>query len=384
MSGQPAEKDDAYLDHAATTAMRPEAIEAMMPWLNGQVGNPSGAHRSARRARVAVDDARDLIADLMGGDSSEIIFTSGGTEADNLAVFGAAGSVGGTAVASTIEHPAVLACVEELGGRLVDVDGRGVVDLEKLSGVLDELERTSVVSVMTANNEVGVIQPISEIVSLVRSTAPEATVHTDAVQGFGWLEPQAYSDADLVSISAHKFGGPQGVGCLLARRPLAPRQIGGGQERELRSGTHNVAGIVAMAAAAAACAEQRTETGVRVGALRDRFIEALRELDPRISSTVDYLDADRILPGHAHVCIEGADSELVLLLLEREGVLAAAASSCASGAQQSSHVLSAMQVDSARARGALRFTLGWNSTTDDVDRAICGVASVIDRLAVTP
>jgi cysteine desulfurase len=382
MSGQPTQRDDAYLDHAATTKMRPEAIEAMLPWMQGHVGNPSGAHRAARLARVAVDDARDLIADLMGGDSSEIVFTSGGTEADNLAVFGTVESVGGSAVASTVEHPAVLECVEALDGRLIDVDRHGIVELEMLEGVLAELDRTAVVSVMIANNETGVIQPLDEIASLVSSLAPEASLHTDAVQAFGWLEPDSYAQADLVSLSAHKFGGPQGVGCLLTRRPIAARQIGGGQEQELRSGTHNVAGIVAMAAAAEVCARQRSQTVERVGALRDRFVDSLTGLDSRITRTVGDLGPDQTLGGHAHVCVQDADSELLLLLLEREGVLAAAASSCASGAQQSSHVLSAMGIDPSLSRGALRFTLGWNSTDEDVDRAVAGFEAVLKRLAV--
>ncbi|MCH7788332.1 MAG: cysteine desulfurase [Acidobacteria bacterium] len=383
MSGQPRQREDAYLDHAATTTMRPEAIEAMLPWMTSHVGNASGAHRAARLARVAIDDARDLIADLMGGDSSEIVFTSGGTEADNLAVFGAAQAIGGAAVASTVEHPAVLACVEELGGRLVAVDHHGVLDIDMLGSVLGELDRTAVVSVMTANNETGVVQPLAEIAAAIRSKAPSAVLHTDAVQAFGWIEPDGYADADLVSISAHKFGGPQGVGCLLARRPVVPRQVGGGQERELRSGTHNVAGIVAMATAAMVCAEQRANTVERVKSLRDRFVDSVTALDERVSRTLGDFDVQNTLPGHAHVCVEGVDSETFLLLLEREGVLAAAASSCASGAQQSSHVLSAMGVEASRARGALRFTLGWSSTDDDVDRALAGFESVLEHLSVT-
>ncbi len=368
-----------YLDHAATTPMRSEAIEAMLPWMTDNTGNPSGAHRAARAARRAVDDARDQLGSLMGADGADIVFTSGGTEADNLAIFGSVDD-GRGAVCTTIEHPAVLACVESTGGTLVSVDRHGVVDLDELAATLEADPETAVVSVMLANNETGVVQPIDEVAGVVASVGSPAALHTDAVQGFGWLDPASYARADLVSISAHKFGGPQGVGCLLARRSVRARQIGGGQERELRSGTHNVAGIVAMAAAAQACADERASAVRRVADLRDRFLGRALALDDRVARTVAHELAARTLPGHAHLCVAGADSELLLLLLEREGVLAAAASSCASGAQQVSHVLRAMGVAESRAKGSLRFSLGWNTTSDDIDIAIDALGRVLERV----
>src|SRR5579884_509852 len=369
----------AYLDHAATTPLRPEAREAMLPWLGERFGNPSGSHSLARRARQAVDEARQQMAQALGADPGDIVFTAGGTEADNLALLGAA--AGGTMVCSTIEHDAVLECCRSTGGRLVDVDAGGLVDLDRLDGTLDST--VAVVSVMLANNEVGVIQPLDQVVEVVRRRAPGALVHTDAVQAFPWLDVAALAaGADLVTVSAHKFGGPQGVGALVVRggARLAPVIHGGGQERGRRSGTHNVAGIVGMAAAATATVAQRSDTVARVGRLRDRLADGLVAGVP---GAVETGARDDKVAGSCHLRIPGVESEALLFLLDEAGVAASAGSACASGALEPSHVLLAMGIPPEEARSALRLSLGWCSTGAEVDLALAEVPKVVARLRQT-
>ena len=240
----------AYLDNAATTPMRPEAVEAMLPFLRDRFGNPSGAHAVAREARKALDEAREAVAACLGAEPGEVVFTGGGTEADNLAVTGAHAAQPGAVVCTAIEHHAVLHAAAALGARVAPVGPDGVVDLDRLAELLDPT--VTVVSVMLANNEVGTVQPLDRVAALVRERSPEAILHTDAVQAFQWLDvAAAAAGCDLVAVSGHKFGGPKGVGALVVRSGVALRPIlhGGGQERGRRSGTHNVAGIVAMAAA---------------------------------------------------------------------------------------------------------------------------------------
>jgi cysteine desulfurase len=262
-----------YLDHAATSPMRPESVAAMLPFLGEQYGNPSGSHAMARAARTVIEDARDVMAAELGCDAGNIVFTAGGTEADNLAIVGAPA---GRRVCSAVEHHAVLHAVGHAGGVTVAVDHDGVVDLDQLAGALRSDD--AVVSVMLANNETGVIQPLSDIAAVVHERAPRALLHTDAVAAFSWLDVATVAaDADMISVSAHKFGGPKGVGALVVRDGvrLEPILRGGGQERERRSGTHNVAGIVAMAAAAAATGRDRAATVARVSALRDRLADTI-------------------------------------------------------------------------------------------------------------
>ena len=263
-----------YLDHAATTPLRAEALAAMMPWLTDSYGNASGGHRLAREARRAVDEARESVAEVVGCRPGEVVFTGGGTEADNLAIsgFAAAAARGGapsTVVCTSIEHHAVLHAVEHVGGRTVPVDTDGVVDLDLLAAGLDP--SVGLVSVMLANNEVGTIQDLAAVAAVVGSASPAAVIHTDAVQAAPWLDlRERAAPAALVSLAAHKFGGPQGVGALVVRHPVRVDPIlrGGGQERELRSGTHNVAGIVGMAAALREAAAGRDTVGSRVATLR--------------------------------------------------------------------------------------------------------------------
>ncbi|HEX6419939.1 MAG TPA: cysteine desulfurase family protein [Acidimicrobiales bacterium] len=368
-----------YLDHAATTPLRPEARAAMLPWLGDRFGNPSGAHRVARAARQAVDEARDVVAEAAGCAPGEVIFTSGGTEADNLAVRGVHAARPRPVLCSAVEHEAVLQPVGNVGGTTVRVDARGVVDLDALADALEP--GTTLVSVMAANNEVGTVQPLAEVVEVVRRVAPAAAVHTDAVQAAAWLPlGELAAGVDLVSLSAHKVGGPQGVGALVVRRgtPLRALVLGGGQERELRSGTHHVAGIVGFAAALRAAQAGRAGAAARVRALRDRLADGLLAAVPGAVET----GAPRSgrLPGTLHLCLPGVESESLLFLLDEAGVCASAASACASGAQQASHVLAAMGIAPGLARGALRLSLGWTTTAADVDRALAVVPQAARRL----
>jgi cysteine desulfurase len=348
----------AYLDHAATTPVRPEAAEAMLPWLTGRYGNPSGGHAIARAARQAVEESRDSLAEALGCRPRELVFTSGGTEADNLAVAGVAGTV----ACSAFEHHAVLDAVRARGGDTIPVLRSGIVDLDAVP--VD----AGLVSVMLVNNELGTIQPIAAV-----AERAGGLVHTDAVQALPWLDVAVHAAAaDLVSVSAHKVGGPQGVGALVVREgvQLTPLLRGGGQERERRSGTQNVAGIVGFAAAVAACRASRPD----VQALRDRLADGLLATVPGSRESVDRAAT---VPGILSVLVEDVESEALLVLLDRAGVCASAASSCASGAMQASHVLGALGLP---AGGALRLSLGWTSTDADVDHALAVIPAAVAQL----
>lgn len=380
----------AYLDHAATTPLRPEAREVLVGLLDEHAGNPSGTHRAARTARRVVDEARDVMAEALGCRPGEVVFTSGGTEADNLAIAGVHAAQPGVVVCSAIEHHAVLDPVEALGGRVVGVDVHGRIDLDALEAALDE--SVTLVSVVLANNEIGVVQDLHAVAAVVAEHAPGAVLHTDAVQAFPWLDVAALAGpAQLVSVSAHKFGGPMGVGALVVRAgtPLRPLHLGGGQERGRRSGTSNVAGIGAMAAAAAATVRDRDDTVERVRRLRDRLADALvARLDGVVETAVP-LDADGRpdrsgkVAGSCHLCIDGVENEALLFLLDQQGVAASAASSCASGAMDPSHVLAALGVPREQAQGSLRLTLGATTTEAEVDHAIGAVVGAVERLRGT-
>jgi cysteine desulfurase len=380
-----------YLDHAATTPLRPEALEAMLPFLQGSFGNPSGQHAAARAAKTAVEEAREQVAAALGAKPAEIVFTGGGTEADNLAIKGAARSgrdrgFGDGVVTTAIEHHAVLHSCDRLardGYRVtkVGVDAGGVVDLDAMAAALDE--RTTVVSVMLANNEVGTVQPLAEVAALVAERAPRAVVHSDAVQAAAWLDvATAAGGAALVAVSAHKFGGPKGVGALVVRHGtrLVPVIDGGGQERELRSGTHNVAGIVGMAAALTATVARRSEEMPRVAALRDRLADGIAAGLPD-GAVRSNGDPGRKLANNCHLAFPGVEAEALLLLLDRDGVCASAGSSCASGALEPSHVLAAMGLPADLARSSVRLTVGWPTTEADVDEAVAVITAGVERLA---
>ncbi len=370
----------AYLDHAATTPLRPAARDAMLPWLGERFGNPSGDHGVARAARQAVDEARDVVADVVGCGPGDVVFTSGGTEADNMAVRGVHAARPGPVLCSAIEHDAVRNPVRFVGGTTVAVDTRGVLDLDALGAALTP--DVTLLAVMSANNEIGVVQPVAEAAEVVRRRAPRAVLHTDAVQAAGWLDlPTVVAGADLIAVSSHKAGGPQGVGALVARpgTPLRPLLLGGGQERELRSGTHNVAGIVGMAAALQAAAGERVTAAARVGALRDRLGAGLLAAIPGAVRSGGVEGTPR-LPGTLHLCIPGIESEALLFLLDEAGVCASAASACASGAHQASHVLAAIGIGPELSAGALRLSLGWTSTDADVDHALRVIPTAVAHL----
>jgi len=372
-----------YLDHAATTPMRPEAVAAMLPYLSERFANPSGSHRFAREARAAIDDAREVVAAAIGCKPGEVIFNGGGTEADNTSIRGVLARRGGRAVCPAAEHHAVLECVHITHGVVVATTPTGAVDLDALAAVLGTTPAVSVVSVMAVNNEVGTINDLFAVSKVVRRLAPTAVLHTDAVQAACWLDLRTiWPHVDLLALSAHKFGGPKGVGVLVARKGVTfePALIGGGQERERRSGNHNVGGIVAMAEALRLTDLQRDVELPRIAALRDRLVDRLVVQLPGVHETVP---RDAKVAGSAHLCIEGIENEALLFLLDEAGVCASAASACAAGAMEPSHVLHAMGVGRELARGALRLTLGTTSTAADVDHGVDAIARAVHQLRRT-
>ncbi len=372
-----------YLDNAATTPLSQAARDAMQPYLTERFGNASSVHAAGREARKGVDEARDRVAGAVGVRPDEIVFTSGGTEADNLAIKGAAWHLREQGrdeiVVSAIEHHAVLDPARWLGRqgfrvREIPVDAHGVVHVDVLESAVND--RTAIVSVMWANNEVGTIQPVAECARIAHASG--ALFHTDAVQGVPWLPVEA-SVADLLTIAAHKHGGPKGVGALVVRRgvKVQPLMHGGGQEREIRSGTYNVAGIVGFGAAAEETAARRDHWSAAVRPLRNRLQERL--IDAITKVHVNGHPAER-LPNNLHVCIEGIDGEPLILLLDAEGVAASQGSACSSGAAEPSYVLAAMGVPREVARGTLRLTLGRETTEEDVDRAAQAIIDAVHRL----
>jgi cysteine desulfurase len=372
----------AYLDYAATAPMRPRALQVMAELAEGAVlGNPSGGHWAARAAKEILEESRERFACILGCSPSEIVFTSGGTESDNLAVAGA----GPVPLCSAVEHHAVLSTCLSRGGRTVAVDRSGRVDLDSLAAELGD--DVSVVSVMAANNETGVVNDLKEVAALVASRGGQrsgrggrALLHCDAVQAFPWLEVDRLVEVcDLVSLSAHKFGGPPGVGVLVVRRGvrLEPVMHGGGQENGLRSGTPPVAAIAAAAAAAEDAWQSREADSVRVAELGKRLASNLLEKVP--GAALVGAGAPRTPAIYAFI-IDGVENEELLVMVDGEGVAASAGASCSSGALQPSHVLSAMGYDSAQCRSMIRLSLGWASRAEEVDHATEAIASAVARL----
>jgi cysteine desulfurase len=376
-----------YLDHAATTPVRPEVLEAMLPYLTSQAfGNPSSAHRFGRTARAGLEQARREVAQAVGAEPNQVIFTSGGTEADNLAIVGAAlaarerGSAM-CAVVSAIEHKAILAAAHavcHLGGRevVLPVDREGRVELDALDEALQE--RPAVVSVMWVNNEVGVIQPVAEIAR--RCCDAGVAYHTDAVQAFGKVPVNlATTTCTLATISGHKIGAPKGIGAMIVRDRKAVEAIihGGGQQFGIRPGTENVAGAVALGRAATlAAAEQATEAE-RLRSLRDALADRLRAAVPDL--IVNGEGAERA-PHILNVAVAGADSEALLMHLDLAGIAASSGSACSTGAVEPSHVLVAMGVPRELALGAIRFSLGHESTTEDIARVAEAMPAVVAKV----
>ena len=383
------EVSEIYLDHAASTTLRAGARQAWLAAASEHHANPTGAHRAARHARRALDGAREQVAGALGAAPGEIVFTSGGSEADNMAVRGALGAFGpnGAAVTSAVEHHAVLDPVERAGGVVVGVDARGVVDLAALADSLRGNPDVAVVSVIAVNNETGSITPLQEVAGVVRELAPGALLHTDAVQAVNWIDVAAETAGyDLVSVTGHKVGAPVGTGALVVRDgvELDPLIVGGGQERGRRAGTPDVAGAVALAAALVETVAGREDSVERLGVLRDRLIDGLVErLGERVLVSAAggcNGDRDHIAAGIANVCIAGVESEALLFLIDAAGVRASAASSCSSGAQDPSHVLAAMGVPREVARGSLRLSLGHTTVESDVVRAVEVIAASVIRL----
>ena len=376
-----------YLDHAATTPVRPEVLEAMLPYLTSQsFGNPSSAHRFGRAARAGIELARRQIAESLGAEPNQVVFTSGGTEADNLGIVGAALAArergGRMCVAvSAIEHKAVLAAAHavcHLGGSevLLPVNGGGNLDLDALDRAL--ADRPAVVSVMWVNNEIGVIQPVQEIARRCREAG--ISFHTDAVQAFGKVPVSAKElSCTLLTISGHKIGAPKGIGALIVRDRKAIEAIihGGGQQFGIRPGTENVAGAVALGRAAELAAAEQRDHALRLQQLRDELATRLKALVPGlVVNAEDSLRAPHLLS----VSIDGADSEALLMHLDLAGVAASSGSACSTGAVEPSHVLVAMGVPRERALGAIRFSLGRESTMSDVDRATEVVPQVVAKV----
>ena len=388
MSGQ-SEPHEVYLDHAASTPLRPAARDAWLAAAEQHHANPTGSHAAAREARRALDRARDQVAAVLGAHPGEVVFTSGGSEADNMAVRGALGARGpdALAVATGAEHHAVHDPVERAGGVFVGVDERGIVDLDALSEVLRSRDGdVAVVSVIAVNNETGTITPLREVARIVRDLAPGALLHTDAVQAVNWIDVAAETAGyDLVSVTGHKVGSPVGTGVLVVRDrvELDPLIVGGGQERGRRAGTPDVAGAASLAAALTETAEQRDGSVGRLRVLRDALIDGLIDrLGDRVlvSAARSNGDRDHIAAGIANVCIAGVQSEALLFLMDAAGVRASAASSCSSGAQDPSHVLAAMGVSRDVALGSLRLSLGHTTVASDVEQAVEVIAAAVGRL----
>jgi cysteine desulfurase len=376
----------AYLDHAATTPMLPDVLAAMTPYFMAEPGNPSSLHASGRRARRAVEESREAIALALGARPSEVVFTGGGTEADNLAVKGIywarrdADPARTRIVASAVEHHAVLDAVEWLveheGASVtwLPVDAYGRVSPDDLAASLGD--DVALVTVMWANNEVGTVQPVAALASV----AAEAGVpfHSDAVQAVGQLPVDfAASGVDALTVSGHKIGGPKGVGALILRTGVAcvPLLHGGGQER-VRSGTLDTPGIVGLGAAVRLAVEQRAQRASHLAGLRDSLVKAVLEAVPDATLNGDPVDR---LPGNAHLSFPGCEGDSLLLLLDARGIECSTGSACTAGVARPSHVLIAMGVPEDLARGSLRFSLGHTTTESDVAAVADAIVPVVER-----
>ncbi|MCI0440947.1 MAG: cysteine desulfurase NifS [Chloroflexi bacterium] len=383
-----------YMDHAATTAVRPEALRAMLPHFTESFGNPSSIYTLAQESRKAVDEARETIARILGARVSEIVFTSGGTESDNAALKGVAfalQSVGNHIITSSIEHHAILhTChqLEKFGFQVtyLPVDEHGLVDPGDVARAITD--KTILVSVMLANNEIGTIEPIAEISRAVREEAARRNqtivIHTDAVQGAGYLDLNVKSlGVDMLSLSAHKFHGPKGVGLLYIKRgtPFEPQTMGGGQERQRRSGTENVPGIVGMAEALRLANEERESVSARCAYLRDRIIEGIFE---RIDKVHLNGHPTLRLPNNVNISFEDVEGEPILLGLDFSGICASSGSACSSASLEPSHVLLAIGRRADVAQGSLRITLGRDNTEEDVDYLLSTLPELVRKLRAMP
>ena len=379
-----------YLDHAATTPLAPQVFEAMKPHFSDTFGNPSSIYTLAQQAREAVDDARDKVAKVLSCRTSEIVFTSGGTESDNAAIKGTAialKNVGNHVITSSIEHHAVLHSCQQLEQMGFDVTYLPVDEFGKVS--LSDIEnaitaKTILVSIIMVNNEIGTVQQISDISKLIKHKANSYNTtipfHTDAVQAAGYLDLDVQQlGVDLLSLSAHKFYGPKGVGCLFIRKgmPFEPQQAGGGQERERRSGTLNVPGIVGLGNAVELAEQRRNTVVTHCANLRDKLIKELLETVP--GTKLNGHPVDRVA-NNVNVSFEGVDGEPILLGLDFAGILGSSGSACSSASLEPSHVLLAIGLNAQEARGSLRLTLGLNNSEQEIEKTLDVLASLVKKL----
>ena len=374
-----------YLDHNATTPLHRAVIDRMTEALREEFGNPSSVHHFGQRAKAAIDEARSAVAALIGADPPEIVFTSGGTEGDNIAIRGVAEALEATGrrhlIASAIEHEAVLNTLKALAKRgwkttLLAVDESGIVSPESLRAALTD--ETALVSVMHANNEIGTIQPIAELARLAHERG--ALFHTDAVQSAGKIPIDVKAlGVDLLSISAHKFYGPKGVGAIWIRRGLRllPPTTGGKQERSRRAGTENVASIVGMGVAAKVAQLKMKDEAARTAALRDRLEEAIVRAVP--GTVINGTRRSRV-PNTTNISFDRVEAESLLIALDLEGVAVSTGSACSSGTLEPSHVLKAMGFPAHRTQNSIRFSLGAGNTEADIDRVIAVLPGIVDKL----
>ncbi len=385
--------DDVYLDHAASTPMYAEAVAAMTAQLT-RLGNPSSLHASGRAARRVVEESRETIAQALGCRPGEVVFTSGGTESDNLAVKGLYWARHGQdprrtrILSSSVEHHAVLDPLHWLAEHegadveLLPVDRLGRLDLDALRESLERDPSTvALVSLMWANNEVGTVQPLAEVVELAH--AHDIPVHTDAVQAVGQVPVDfAACGVDALTLTAHKAGGPYGVGALVVRRDVevTPQLHGGGQERDIRSGTIDTPAIAGFARAVELAVKHQPDHAARVAALRDDLVRRIQEQVPDAQVNGDpETGLGHRLPGNAHLTFPGCEGDSLLMLLDARGIACSTGSACSAGVPQPSHVLLAMGRDDVQARSSLRFSLGHTSTQADVDALGAAIAPVVER-----
>lgn len=380
--------NEIYLDHAATTFLRPEVLEVMMPYFSQEFGNASSVYASGRRAHQALDQARDTVASLLGAKSGEIVFTSGGSEAANLAIKGVAWAYqtkGKHIITSAVEHHAVLDTVlwlKEQGFEVtvLPVDSEGRINPRQVKEALRD--DTILVSIMHANNEVGTIQPIAEIGKILQEQG--ILFHTDAVQTAGILELDVNSlNVDLLSLSAHKLYGPKGVGALYVRKGVRLDSLihGGAQERRRRAGTENVAGVVGLAKALELAQKEREESSKHLISLRNRLLKGLQTIPhTKVNGSLEHR-----LPNNVNVCFQFIEGESLLLNLDLKGIAASSGSACTSGSLDPSHVLLAMGLSHEIAHGSLRLTLGRENTEEEIDYVLQEIPVIVERLrAMSP